>query len=357
MRRITVLAAIICIVSVLLCGCTGWLSSEYLWIQPHEEQSINSSARIITVTSYVQMQNELKRLVSEGAEEIVVSVSEFNDSTIDFYVSTAVNYILDNTSIGAYAVDKISYEIGTNRGEPVVAFRIEYKHGQNEIKNMKQISNNEELLEIIKSALNNCEQYVVFHTTQYEPMELTKFISGYASENPDKVIEVPYVNLATYPATGEERVVEITFTYLTDRQELLDMQRQVQAVFTSAELYVRGTAKVIDIYSRLYSFLMERSEYTQESSITPAYSLLQNATGDSAAFANVYAAMCRKSGLECSAVSGMRDGAQWTWNVLRYRGRFYHVDLLRCNENGNFSLVDGKDMAGYDWDITQYPLN
>jgi hypothetical protein len=264
---------------------------------------------------------------------------------------------LDSTAIGAYAVNKISYEIGTNRGEPVVAFRIEYKHSINEIKNIKKISGNAELQEAITHALDSCEQYVVLHTTQYEELELTKFISGYASENPDKVMEIPYVNLSTYPTTGNERVIEITLTYLTDREELLEMQRQVQAVFTSAELYVRGTGQVIDVYSRLYSFLMERSEYTQETSITPAYSLLQNATGDSAAFANIYAAMCKKSGLECNTVSGLRNGNPWSWNVLRYRGRFYHIDLLRCNEAGGFALVEGKDMEGYDWDIAQYPVN
>ena len=357
MRRITVFAALICMVTVLLVGCSDWMSSEYLWIQPHKEQGVDSGERIIGVSSYSQLQSELERVVSDGAEEIVFSVSDFSDSTVDFYVNTAVNHILDSTAIGAYAVNKISYEIGTNRGQPVVAFRVEYKRSVKDIRNIKKISNSEEMLEAIKHALDACEQSVILHTTQYEELELTKFISGYASENPDKVMEIPYVNLVTYPATGQERVVEITLIYLTYKDTLLEMQRQVQAVFTSAELYVKGTGQVIDIYSRLYSFLMERSKYTQNPSITPAYSLLQDATGDSVAFANVYAAMCRKSGLECNTVSGLRNGESWSWNILRYRGRYYHVDLLQCSENGDFVLIDGKDMMGYDWDIKQYPIN
>jgi len=357
MRRITVIAVLICIVTVLLAGCSDWMSSEYLWIQPHEEQGVEGGDRIIGISSFAQLQSELARVVSEGAEEIVFSVSDFSDSTVDFYVNTAVNHILDSTAIGAYAVNKISYEIGTNRGESVVAFRIEYKRSVKDIRNIKKISGNDEMLDAIKHALDSCEQSVVLHTTKYEDLELTKFISGYAGENPDKVMEVPYINLVTYPATGQERVVEITLIYLTEKDKLLEMQRQVQAVFTSAELYVKGTAQVIDIYSRLYSFLMERSEYTQTPSITPAYSLLQDATGDSVAFANVYAAMCRRSGLECNTVSGLRDGEPWSWNVLRYRGKYYHIDLIRCNENGDFALIDGKDMAGYDWDIKQYPIN
>ena len=357
MKRIGAMLIIILVLTLLLAGCANWMSSEYLWIQPHEEQGVNSGDELIEVASYTQLRNELKRLIAIGTEEVVISASDFNETSIDFYVSTAVNYILDDTAIGAYAVNKIAYEIGTNRGEPVVAFMIDYKHDANEIKAIKQVSNNDEIFEEIKTALDACESSVVVHTSQYEQLELTKWISAYASENPDRIMEVPHSNFVTYPATGDERIVEITLTYLTDKQELLEMQRQVQAVFTSAELYVKGTGQIIDVYSRLYSFLMERSEYIQETSITPAYSLLQEGKGDSAAFANVYAAMCKKSGLECNAVSGMREGEPWTWNVLRYRGRYYHVDLLRCNQKGNFEMIDGKDFEGYDWDITQYPIN
>ena len=357
MRRIAALGAVVFIITVLLSGCAGWLSSEYLWIQPHEDQGFHKDPLIISVSSYSQLQNELERLVSEGAEEVVISASNFNDSTVEFYVNTAVNYILEGTAIGAYAVDKISYEIGTNRGESVVAFRIEYKHSFNEIRGIKKISTSEELMAAIEQALATCERYVVLHTTQYEEVELTKFISEYASANPDKVMEIPYVNLVTYPATGEERVVEITLIYLTDKEELLEMQRQVQVVFTSAELYVRGTAQVMDAYSRLYSFLMERSEYALQTSITPTFSLLQEAKGDSSAFANVYAAMCRRAGLECDAVTGLRNGEPWSWNILRHKGKYYHIDLLKCNEEGAFSLTDGSDMTGYAWDISQYPIN
>ena len=137
MRRITVFAALICMVTVLLVGCSDWMSSEYLWIQPHKEQGVDSGERIIGVSSYSQLQSELERVVSDGAEEIVFSVSDFSDSTVDFYVNTAVNHILDSTAIGAYAVNKISYEIGTNRGEPVVAFRVEYKRSVKDIRNIK----------------------------------------------------------------------------------------------------------------------------------------------------------------------------------------------------------------------------
>ena len=107
--------------------------------------------------------------------------------------------------------------------------------------------------------------------------------------------------------------------------------------------------------SMLYAFLMERFEYKQETSITPAYSLLRHGTGDSRAFAQVYAAMCRDAGLTCMTVTGTRDGEPWTWNILLDGEEYYHVDLLRCSENGRYREQTDAEMEGYVWDYSEYP--
>ena len=352
MRRI---AALFCIVSMLLGGCTFWMSGEYLSVSPHEPEGNRQSNEVIEVTSYTQLRNTLKSLTEKGVEDAVLSASSFNETTLDFYVNTAINDVTDSTAIGAYALRKITYEIGTNLGEPVVAFRMEYKHEPSEIEKLKRINTADALTAEITAALDDCRQSVAMYVENYEAFDFPGFISEYADRNPDKVMEIPYVSVATYPASGKERIIEVTLTYLTEKEHLLEMQRQVQSVFTSAELYVKESAKVMDIYSRLYSFLMERSEYVLETSLTPSYSLLHEGIGDSRAFAAVYAAMCRKAGLDCEMVTGLRDGEAWCWNVLRYRGKQYHVDLVCCNENSSFVLTDGKDMQGYEWDTSVFP--
>ena len=352
MRRLT---ALICILCVLLSGCALWMSGERLSVTPHEAQKTQHSVEVVNVTSFTQLRNALKEQIEIGKEEIIISASAFNDTTLDYYVSTAVNYITDSTAIGAYAVDKITYEIGTNRGDQVVAFRVEYKHGKVELERIKTVDSAKELMDELTTALNACEQSVTVMVEHYESIDFTKFVDEYASLHPDKVMETPYVSVATYPANAEERILEITLTYLTEREQLLEMQRQVQSVFTSAELYVKETQKVMDIYSRLYSFLMERSDYTVQPSQTPAYSLLHSGIGDSRAFANVYAAMYRRAGLDCEVVSGLREGERWYWNAIRYRDNLYHVDLLRCNENNAFSLTLGEDMVDYEWDAMAFP--
>ena len=155
--------------------------------------------------------------------------------------------------------------------------------------------------------------------------------------------------------TGESRVVELIFSYQTSRDALRRMQAQVKPVFESAVLYVSGDGDEYQKFSQLYAFLMERFDYKQETSIRPAYCLLRHGIGDSRAFAQVYAALCRDAGLTCMSVTGTRDGEPWTWNIIRDGEKFYHVDLLRCSADGKYREQTDEEMEGYVWDYSEYP--
>ena len=348
--------AVICVLMCfLLSGCSFWMDGEYLSVTPHEEVFLQSNTDVIEVSDYTQMRNALAELVESGAQSGIITVSSLNSETAHHYVNVAVNYVMQSNPIASYAVKEITFEIGTNRGVAVIAFAINYHHGRSEILQIKQTESMEEAQDVISNALDNCEDSVVLRVKHYDNVDFPQLVQDYGYMNPDVVMEIPQVHSAVYPAEGQDRVIALSFTYLTSQYDLRDMQEQVEAVFTSAELYVKKTAHVSDIYSRLYSFLMERNNYVVQTSITPSYSLLHHGVGDSCAFANVYAAMCRRAELDCQVVSGTRDGVAWCWNVVRFRGKYYHVDLLSCLENGEFRMLQPSEMTGYQWDDSGYP--
>jgi hypothetical protein len=168
-------------------------------------------------------------------------------------------------------------------------------------------------------------------------------------------METPQISVVVYPETGQQRVIELKFTYQNSRATLRQMQSQVSSVFSSAELYVIGKGNTMEKAALLYSFLMERYDYVMQTSITPAYSLLQYGVGDNKAFASVFAAMCEQSGLRCQVVTGTRRGEPWFWNLIYVSGVYYHVDLLACNQLGGFRAWTDADMNGYVWDYSAYP--
>ena len=354
MKRYAAVITVIILGCILLGGCGFWMDGDYLSVQPHLMQTPQTGDEVIEVTSYVQIRNALAELVEAGAEGGIMSASSFNDATVHHYMDTAVNHVLQNNPIGAYAVDEITFEIGTNRGAAVVAFQISYRHNRSEILRIKQTEGMEDAVSVITGALDNCDDSVVLYISQYEVVDFTQMVQDYANDNPDRIMEIPHVRAEVYPQRGKERIVELSFTYQTSRETLRQMQEIVEPVFTSAELYVKETTQVLDIYSRLYAFLMERDDYTIQTSITPAYSLLHHGVGDSRAFANVYAVMCRQAGLDCQTVSGTRAGEPWCWNVVRFRGEYYHVDLLQCSQTGGFQMFRDSEMSEYVWDYSAY---
>ena len=331
------------------------MDGEYLSVTPHNEYVQQPDSAPVEVSNYAQMRDALVELVESGADSCVMSVSSMDNATVHQYADAAVNYVMKVNPFAAYAAEEISFEVGTNRGTAVIAFKVNYRFGRAEILQIRQTGSMEEAQSLITNALDNFENSVVLHIKHYVDADYEQLIQQYANDNPNKVMEIPQVKVATYPETGSDRIISLQFTYHTSRNELRKMQEQVASVFASAELYVKKTAQVREIYSRLYSFLMERNEYTVSTSITPTYSLLNHGVGDSRAFANVYAAMCRRAGLECRVISGTKDGAAWCWNVVVYRGKYYHVDLLRCQESGEFSMLSAQDMSGYVWDYSIYP--
>ena len=161
------------------------------------------------------------------------------------------------------------------------------------------------------------------------------------------VMELPQVTAQLYPQSGSTRILELEFDYQTSRESLRSMASQVRQVFSSAKLYVTTGADDGVKLNQLYGFLMERFDYVVETSITPAYSLLNYGVGDSRAFAQVYAAMCSRIGLEARVVSGKRGGELWWWNMICVDGSWHHLDLMTGSQ---FALLNDAQMTDYEWD-------
>ena len=252
-------------------------------------------------------------------------------------------------------MDTITWEIGTSAGEPVLGLQITYLHDRAEIRNIKTAADCMAAEKAVRKALVDCQPGIVLQILDYVATDFTQIVEDYALIHPETVMELPQVTENVYPESGKTRVVELKFTYQTSRDSLKTMQSQVAPVFSSAVLYVSGDGSVSEKYGQLYSFLMERYKYTYETSITPSYSLLRHGVGDSRAFAMVYSAMCCMAGMECMIVSGTRDGVSHYWNIICCDGVYYHVDLLRCSEEGGFLARTDEEMSGYVWDYSAYP--
>lgn len=351
MKRYLLLLAALC---AMLSGCS-WMDGSYVSVQDHQEQVSGVHSGDISASNYTELLGVLEELVESGIESAVINVAEYDQDLVENGMQTAAGHIEKMHPLGAYAVDKITYDIGTGGGQPAISVDISYIHGRSEIRKIKTVADMEAAEKAISTVLDQCSEGVVLLVEKYSAVDLVQMVEDYAEEHPNSVMETPQVAVGIYPEFGEKRVVELKFTYQTSREVLRSMQTQVARVFASAELYITSDAEDTQKYNQLYTFLMERFDYKQDTSITPAYSLLLHGVGDSEAFASVYAAMCRRAGLECRIVSGTCNGEPRFWNQILQDGSYRHVDLLSCSASGQFKALNDDEMQGYVWDYSAYP--
>lgn len=348
-------AAVLLILCALMLGGCSWPDGNYHSVTPHREQTGGIRTENLTVSNYEELLDAMEAVVSKGAESSVINVVNYDSFQLEENLPNASYYIRKVYPIGAYAVESMSYEVGSNTGKTAIALNITYRHSRTEIRKIRKVQDAAAVQKLVGEALENFDTVLVLQMEEFEKLDVTQIVQNYAMEHPETVMEVPRVNEEIH-GNGESRVLELTFFYQTGREALRNMQAQVKPVFDSAVLYVSGEGAESQKFSQLYAFLMERFDYKEETSITQAYSLLRHGVGDSRAFATVYAAMCRAAGLECIVVTGTRGGEPWTWNIICEDGYYWHLDLLRCNENGQFQKKLDADMEGYVWDYSAYPL-
>lgn len=353
MKRLVCLLATLCL---LLSGCDSWMDGSYYNEVPHTPEESGEKQGVQTVMNYSQLCQALEEAVDRGDEDLVVSVSRYNKSILEANLVNSVKHILENYPTGAYAVEKITYEQGTSGGLEVVAMTITYNHNRSVLRSIRHVDTDTEAMHIISTALKEFDDSVVVQIGQYGESDFSQLIQDYADSYPELVVELPEVTVSVYPDSGATRLVELNFTYQNSRETLLTMKNYVQPVFSAARMYVAGDAEDSVKYSQLYSFLMERYDYTVKTSLTPSYSLLRYGVGDSKAFAQVYDAMCRQSDLECQVVSGTKDGEPYYWNIILEDEVYYHVDLLASRQAGKMTRLSDADMQGYVWDYAAYPV-
>lgn len=354
MKRLMV---VLCVISCLLSGCSGWLDGSYHSVTPHTDSNNPIDTENLSAGDYDTLLSILSRIIQSGVESSTISIPQYDQESIARDMEKAILFTMTYDPIAAYAAEAITYELGTSAGQPAVAVTVKYIHDRSELKNIITVPSVAMAKDAVANALNQCKSGVVLYINGYSPTDFEQWVDDYASEHPDKVMECPSVSATLYPATGVDRVLELKFTYQTSTESLKNMQQTLAPVFDAAILYVSGNSETAQKFSQLYSFLMERHDYQLHSSITPAYSLLHHGVGNSEAFANVYGAMCRKSNLECITISGTKDGQAWYWNIINIEGNYYHVDLLQCKQDGVFRPVHANDMTGYVWDYSAAPID
>lgn len=339
--------------SLLFSGC-NWMDGEHVSVTPHRIHNQTVSDIKLSASNEKELETALADLIATGKEKGVIFVGGYDQGQVEQGMEQTVERTLSMTPLGAYAVEAVDWELGNSGGKPAIALEITYRRSLTEIRGIHRVSDMDAAARTIEEALSDHAASLVLEVAVYEDADIHQLVSDYVQRYPQYVMETPEVTVGVYPESGQTRIVELKFTYQNSRETLRHMREQVGSMFAAAERYVNSDDADGVKYAKLYTFLMGLYR-SQETSITPAYSLLQHGVGDAKALTTVYAAMCRQAGLECLMITGTRNGEPRYWLIICDNGGYFHVDLLRNMEIGAFRRFTDGEMNGYVWDYSAYP--
>lgn len=341
--------AMLSILSLLLCGCGSVYSGTYSAVKPHTQSDASQPGREESAEDYHQLCRVLEGIVESGQHNAVIDVGNYGSEDLEDDILRARNYVENRYPLGAYAVDWMSVRLGKSDGRSVLSVYVHYIHNPVDFRDIYRVQSEEEVAGRIHQTMERYDSRLVLWVNADEQINYSRIVEEYAMDHPRTVMEFPVLEIKTYPESGSERIVALTFEYQTGEDSLRSMRDQVGPVFDRALQAARGSK---DRYRALYDFLMKGYNHHITPSITPSYSLLKYGVGDSKAFAQVYAAMCREAGMECMMVNGTKNGASHWWNIIRVGDVYYHLDLL----GGSYTLHSNASLSGYVWDYASYPI-
>lgn len=344
------MAVLLGLTAVFLSGCAGWKSGSFASVSPHAGQYTQEEpVELDQVATYADLRDAVLDMAHEAAETCLLGVDNY-EGNLEEDVDSAIAYVKLQDPIGAYAIARLSYRFDRIGSENVVILEGTYRHSRAEIAGIESARYGATADRKLADALDSFAPSVTLMIYGYQETDFAQKVEEYARENPDVVMERPKIDVRIYPQEGTTRVVELTFDYETSRDSMWTMRGAVETYFSSAEGYVSMAENDFTKADRLYAFLAELLSENQEPSLTPTYSLLCQGIGDSAAAADVYAAMCWKAGISCMRVDGTRDGEPWSWNIVRIGDSYAHVDLRSGRREDGTIFLGDEDMEGYTWD-------
>lgn len=182
MKRLTVC---VLLMAVLLWGC-NWMQGDYVSVTPHKNDSPSKPNEVVSVANYQQLQQALTALVESGTETSLLSVAKFDSEKLPDAMDRAIHYVTAQHPIGAYAVEKVEWDLGSAGGGDAVAVAITYRRSKREIQRIRRLHTIGDALPLIYSALDQCSTGTVFYIEQYQDMDLTQAVQDYAMEHPEQ---------------------------------------------------------------------------------------------------------------------------------------------------------------------------
>ena len=180
MKRIISCCLAVC---MLLTGCASLFDGNYISTMPHEEQNSLQGNLNTQVNKYDELLNAVISLAESGSRNGIIYVTNYDQNQIAADMEKAAKTAVIRSPVAAYAVENITWDLGTNSGHRAVAVNITYYHERSEILKIRKVSNMDEAIQLIYKELDNNSTGTVIHVDYFANVDFIHLVDKYAYKN------------------------------------------------------------------------------------------------------------------------------------------------------------------------------
>lgn len=350
----------LCLAMLFSSACASIFSAEYYDSYPFMEQDEDHQDGEQEIRNYAALKSAIMELVRSHTEQASFRFGSYSGSLIDDLASVCVE-IKNDDPLGAYAIAEINYDTSRIVSYYTSEISISYRKTAQEIAAVQSVSGLGEFGNYIRRLLDDygSSGVVRVYSSVVNEAYIEQLVEDYYYADPMLAVLKPTVRVIAYPASGAERIYEISMDYGERRESLISMEEELGLRLEAlASSLGEGDSLSLALLCAVQLSNMVNMEEEACSYPGTAYGTLVEGSDESLGLAMSYKALCTRLGVDCYVVRGEYSNggvADHAWNIISLDGEYYHVDVSRFEQRA-FLLSDEDVWGEYYWNKDTYPV-
>ena len=348
MRRALLALALCCALS--LTGCSALLERPYAVVESHTEQPAAGDGSSVQVGTYSELVNGVLFFVSQGVEEGVIQITDYNGDVEDD-LNRACLEVAKDDPLGAYAVDFIKNDYTTIITTYEATITISYRRSPEQVSSLVNITGTSAIREEAVQALSAFKTELALRVGYFtaDADAIAQLVRQAYYDAPASAMGMPEFTVSLYPESGSQRIVEILFTYPEEASALRQKRDALQAEVEALMLPLRPQQQSASARrATLFAVAQERIQSAPGGGPS-AWDALLGDGADSEGTALAFQLLSGELLVGSTLVEGTLNGEPHFWNQLTEDDGAHYVDLTRSGGGLTYSAADLAEL-GYVWE-------
>ena len=348
------LAALVLALAALLSGCSAMLERSYVSSTAHVEYTpLSEDPSILRAESYRGLVDAILYFVNEHAAQGTIRLYNYT-SDVEADVDAACREVVEEDPLGAFSVASIDYAFSRIVSYYEVTVTLTYSHTAQEVEAIRSVGSTTAIQQQLRQAMADFSSSLVLRASYFTgDIDSVRSMAAQAYfDTPQAAFGMPDIQVAIYPDSGTQRILEITLQWPDDQASLAARSEELVAL---ALQLLRNAPPAGDSYTpgELVAILRQTAAPMDSAGAGDPYSALTGQPANLLAHTLALELLLQQAGFDVTLVNGIANGSDTCWLILDAGEGYRH--LLLTDEEPTLYTDLELTALGYLWNSDLYP--